>query len=253
MTDVDTLATFDFAAFLGAVDNARRDRDMGWYDLAGELWDQSAQLNAERDDHPLCGGAVSRLGARGETSCQYALYLLRWLGQAPEEFLTGPALDVGDVRLPDPGPDSRLRWDLAQLHAALNEERQRQGLTWARLAEQLPLHPESADQSAHRAHGRHGPHDARDPVAAQTGSRVHPSRGQPAPCRTALGDRPPGSLTRHGHPRLEGAGGKVTGHVPPGGVRVVWRLGQMGEAEASGQRPLICSVSEWLNSAGPSA
>ena len=76
---------------------------MGWGNLAYELWDQSAQLNAERDDHPLCGGAVSRLGARGETSCQYALYLLRWLRKAPEEFLTGPALDVGDVRLPDPG------------------------------------------------------------------------------------------------------------------------------------------------------
>ena len=27
------------------------------------------------------------------------------------------------ARLPDPAPDSRLRWDLAQLHTALNEER----------------------------------------------------------------------------------------------------------------------------------
>ena len=134
MADVDTLATFDFAAFFAAVDDARCARDMGWYDLAGQLWDQSAQLNAERDDHPLCGGAISRLGARGETSCQYALYLLRWLGRAPEEFLIGPVADVGDVRLPDPGPDSRLRWDLAQLHTALNEERR--GLPWAGLAEQ---------------------------------------------------------------------------------------------------------------------
>jgi len=67
VTDVHALATFDFAAFFAAVDDARRDRDMGWYDLADELWDQPAQLNAERDDHPLCGGAVSRLGARGET------------------------------------------------------------------------------------------------------------------------------------------------------------------------------------------
>ena len=137
MTGVDALATFDFAAFFAAVDDARRDRNMGWYDLADELWDQSAELNVERDDHPLCGGAVSRLGARGETSCQYALYLLRWLGRAPEEFLTGPALDVGDVRLPDAGPDSRLRWDLGQLHAALNDERRRQGLTWAPLAGQI--------------------------------------------------------------------------------------------------------------------
>ncbi|MGH3305476.1 MAG: hypothetical protein ACRDOK_28205 [Streptosporangiaceae bacterium] len=141
MTGVDALATFDFAAFFAAVDDARRDRNMGWYDLADELWDQSAELNVERDDHPLCGGAVSRLRARGETSCQYALYLLRWLGQAPEEFLTGPALDVGDARLPAAGPDSRLRWDLGQLHAALNDERQRQGLTWAALAEQIGCTP----------------------------------------------------------------------------------------------------------------
>jgi hypothetical protein len=141
MSDADGLATFDFGAFFAAVDDARRGQGLGWYDLAGELWDQSAQLNAERDDHPLCGGAVSRLGARGETSCQYALYLLRWLGQPPEEFLVGPVLDVGDVRLPDSGPDCRLRWDLAQLHAALNEERQRQGLTWAALAQQIGCSP----------------------------------------------------------------------------------------------------------------
>jgi hypothetical protein len=138
---MDALAAFDFAAFFAAVDDARRERDMGWYDLAGQVWDQSAQLNAERGDHPLCGGAISRLGTRGETSCQYALYLLRWLGRAPEEFLAGPAADVGDVRLPDPGAEGRLRWDLAQLHAALNEERQRQRLTWTGLAGQIGCTP----------------------------------------------------------------------------------------------------------------
>jgi hypothetical protein len=67
--------------------------------------------------------------------------LLRWLRQAPQEFLAGPDLDVGDVRLPYPGSDSRLRWDLAQLHAALNQERQRQRLTWAGLAEQIDCTP----------------------------------------------------------------------------------------------------------------
>jgi hypothetical protein len=141
VTDTDAVARFDFAAFFAAVDQARRDRGMGWYDLATAAWDQSAELNAGRDDHPLCGGAISRLGARGETSCQYALYLLRWLGKPPESFLTGPAADVGNVRLPDSGADSRLRWDLAQLHAALNAERQRQRLTWAELAIRLGCTP----------------------------------------------------------------------------------------------------------------
>ena len=137
----DELATFDFDAFFAAVDLARRGHDLHWYALADELWDLSATLNAERDDHPLCGGAVSRLGARGETSCQYALYLLRWLEQPPEAFLVGPVAHVGDTQLPDPGPDSRLRWDLAQLHAAVNEQRQREGLTWAGLADQIGCTP----------------------------------------------------------------------------------------------------------------
>lgn len=138
---VPALATFDFAAFVAAFDDVRRDRGLGWYDFADELWEQSSELNAQGADHPLCGGAVSRLGARGATSCQYALFILRWLGRAPEDFLTGPVVDVGDVRLPEPGPDSRLRWDLNQLHAALTEKRQARGLTWAELGETLGCTP----------------------------------------------------------------------------------------------------------------
>src|SRR5664279_6608836 len=109
------LARFDFAAFVAAFDGERRDRSLSWAEIADDLWQQSADLDAQREDHPLCGGAVSRLGARGETSCRYALFMLRWLVRAPEEFLAGPAVDVGDVRLPDPGPGYRLRWDLNQL------------------------------------------------------------------------------------------------------------------------------------------
>ena len=60
---------------------------------------------------------------------------------APEDFLTGPAVDVGDVRLPDAGPDRRLRWDLSQLHAALNAHRQERHLTWVSLAEELDCTP----------------------------------------------------------------------------------------------------------------
>lgn len=195
VTDVDALATFDFAAFFAAVDDARREQDMGWFDLADELWEQSAQLNAERDDHPLCGGAVSRLGARGETSCQYALYLLRWLGQAPEEFLTGPAVDVGDVRLPDPGPDSRLRWDLAPAACGAQQGAPAAEADLGGTGRADWLHSESADQSADRAHGRYGPRDARNPMAGQTSSRIHPSREQPASCRTPLGTT--GESTSH--------------------------------------------------------
>lgn len=135
---LQTRPVFDCKALFDALDVQRRDRGMGWYELADELWEQSSDLNAERGtDHPLCGGAVQRLQVRGATSCQYGLFMLRWLQRAPEDFLTGSVVDVGDVRLPEAGRDSRLRWDLNQLHAALNEQRQQRNLTWAALAEEL--------------------------------------------------------------------------------------------------------------------
>jgi len=133
---------FDCDALFSALDAKRQDFGLGWYELADELWQQSSDLNVHRDsDHPLCGGAVQRLQERGATSCQYALFMLRWLHRAPEDFLVGPVLDVGDVRLPEAGTDSRLRWDLNQLHTALNEQRRQQNLTWADLAEELDCTP----------------------------------------------------------------------------------------------------------------
>jgi hypothetical protein len=137
-----TLPVFDCGALFSALDTQRRDRGLGWYELADELWLQSSELNARRKaDHPLCGGAVSRLQQRGATTCQYGLYMLRWLRRAPEDFLTGPVVDVGDVRLPEAGPDSRLRWNLNETHTALNEQRRARDLTWAALADELDCTP----------------------------------------------------------------------------------------------------------------
>ena len=63
--------------------------------------------------------------------------MLRWLGRPPEDFLTDPSVDVGDTRLPTAGPRHRLRWNLGDLHTALNDARQMRKLPWARLAEEL--------------------------------------------------------------------------------------------------------------------
>jgi hypothetical protein len=135
------LPHFDCGALFSALDAQRRERGLGWFELADELWEQSADLNARRTDHPLCGGAVARLQTRGATSCQYALFMLRWLQRAPEDFLAGPVVEVGDVRLPVAGPDHRLRWDLGQLHAALNQQRGERGLTWSELGREIDCTP----------------------------------------------------------------------------------------------------------------
>lgn len=67
--------------------------------------------------------------------------MLRWLGQAPEEFLTGTVVDVGDTTLIEPGPRYRLRWDLGELHEAVNDRRVAKRLTWAALARELGCTP----------------------------------------------------------------------------------------------------------------
>jgi hypothetical protein len=138
---VRVLPVFDCGALFSALDARRRDRGLDWWALADELWQQSSELNAHRADHPLCGGAIARLQQRGATSCQYALFMLRWLGRAPEDFLTGLVADVGDVALPWAGTDSRLRWNLNEFHAALNQERRARDLTWAEVARQLGCTP----------------------------------------------------------------------------------------------------------------
>ena len=136
-----TVPTFDGSALIRAVDARRVDQGLGWTALADELWQQSSEVNAQLSDHSLCPGALVRTAKRGTMSCQYALYLLRWIDRAPEDFLTGPGVDVGDVRLPEAGPDSRLRWDLNRLHSALNEHRQERALTWVALAVELDCTP----------------------------------------------------------------------------------------------------------------
>jgi hypothetical protein len=136
------LPAFDCGALIDALDAQRVGRGLGWTPLADELWQQSADLNTQLADHSLCPGALVRLARRRTSmSCQYALIILRWIRRAPEEFLTGPVVDVGDVRLPAAGTDSRLRWDLSQVHTALNGQRRARELTWSELAGELDCTP----------------------------------------------------------------------------------------------------------------
>lgn len=114
---------------------------MEWPELADALTQQSGALRAALNDHAVCSGALVRTVKRGSMSCQYAVMLLQWLGRAPEEFLTGERREVGDVRLPTVGSDVRLRWDLPQLHAAVDAQRRRRNLTWVALAAELGCTP----------------------------------------------------------------------------------------------------------------
>lgn len=132
---------FDGHALIDALDVQRSNRGLDWTALALELWQQSSDLNVRLCDDRLCPGALVRTAQRGTMSCQYAVIILRWLRRAPEDFLTGPVVDVGHVRLPEAGPDRRLRWDLSSLYVALDRHRVDRDLTWVALAKELGCTP----------------------------------------------------------------------------------------------------------------
>lgn len=137
----DRLASFDGEALIAALDRRRQDRGLTWTRLAEELWAQTAELNARLGGDALCPGALQRTSLRATMSCQYALPLLRWLGQDPEDFLDGPVEVDGPTALPIVGSDRRLRWDLAALYSDLDGRRRADGLTWTALAERLGCTP----------------------------------------------------------------------------------------------------------------
>ena len=56
---------------------------------------------------PLTG-----IAKRGDTTCQHALFILRWLGRTPESFLSPVSPTSERAALPVAGSDRRLRWEL---------------------------------------------------------------------------------------------------------------------------------------------
>ena len=105
--------------------------------MADAIGDQSAELNRQREDHPISPATLTGIAKRGDTTCQHALFILRWLGRAPESFLS-PVLRVAeDASMPAGGSDRRLRWDLPALYAALDAQRRDRQLTWGAAAKEL--------------------------------------------------------------------------------------------------------------------
>ncbi len=139
------IGQFDGKALYGALDAKRQAEGLSWPGAATAIWDMAAVLNAGREarglpNHPISPSTLRSLGNRGNTSCQHALFFLRWLSRTPESFLGGAALDAGEP-MPACGPDRRPRWDLKALHAGLNQARASRGATWAQTAQDLRCRP----------------------------------------------------------------------------------------------------------------
>ena len=132
---------FDIAALYSALDDKRTELGLSWQTVAKRLWELSSNLNDRRRDHPISPSTLTNMAKNPRTSCQHALFMLRWLGRTPESFLKGATYDDERCALPAAGPDRRLRWALKLLYASMDEKRRQDGLTWPALAVTLGCSP----------------------------------------------------------------------------------------------------------------
>ncbi len=132
---------FDGAGLYAALDARRVQLGLSWNQVANQLWSLSSELNDRRRDHPISPSTLIGMAKRPRTSCQHALFMLRWLDRTPESFLEGITEEDPSFALPPVGPDRRLRWNLKLLHATMNERRLEEGLTWDELAATLGCSP----------------------------------------------------------------------------------------------------------------
>ena len=130
------------SALYSALDARRTELGLSWKQVADQLWQLSSELNDRRRDHTISPSTLTKMADKPRTSCQHALFMLRWLDRTPESFLAG-IVHGDDPRfaLPRAGPHRRLRWSLKLLWAVMDEKRRQESLTWPQLADLLGCTP----------------------------------------------------------------------------------------------------------------
>ena len=105
--------------------------------LAGVVWGtvRGAERPPQRPSALRRGGFAP--GGTWSNVVPVRAVLVARLARPPEGFLAQRKAVAGETALPTAGPDHRLRWNMNQLFAALNEARRYRQLTWAALADQL--------------------------------------------------------------------------------------------------------------------
>lgn len=131
-----SILDFDGHALFEAMNARRISEGLSWPQVADEIWKLSSGLNNRRHDHPISPSTITSMSKRGNTSCQHALFFLRWLGRSPESFLADgrPKPGKGEQSLPRATSEERLRWDLRRLYEVVNARRQELKMTWPEVA-----------------------------------------------------------------------------------------------------------------------
>ncbi len=126
---------FDLNAFHRAVDEPRRERGLSWTDLASDVnrpFENTSSI-------PINPATIRDMPKKSSVTSAIVLQVLRWLQATPESFLSGRGRkSFAEDELPYAEPHQILRFDTRALHAALDLERKRCGMTWQQVAKELP-------------------------------------------------------------------------------------------------------------------
>jgi hypothetical protein len=135
-----TLREFDMRALHATVDAERRRRGLTWAALIEEV----NRAFEGTPSTPISLSTVRGMQDKTSVTSAVALQVLRWSGRSPESFLIGgDHTSHPDDLLPEPGPGRILRFDTRAMHAALDAERVKRGMTWNQVAGELPGFTES--------------------------------------------------------------------------------------------------------------
>ena len=125
---------FDTAGLHAALDSRRRALRLTWAQLASETH--------------VATSTLARAAHGGDMEVDGAMWLLQWLGASYEAFLRTPGtMAAPALRNPEPRDDALppgaprwtayRRFDTTALHAALDAERAKRGLTWRQVAGEI--------------------------------------------------------------------------------------------------------------------
>src|SRR5262245_2032667 len=105
---------FDLQALHAALDAERQARGLTWAEASRDI----GAVGSRPAIHPIASSTIAGLRTKVLAEADGVLQMLRWLGRAPESFMTGVPASLAAASLPEAARSEVLRVDTRKLHGA---------------------------------------------------------------------------------------------------------------------------------------
>jgi hypothetical protein len=121
---------FELRALYEALDAQRQSRGLTWAAATREI----SIVGSTIGRRPVASSTIKALSSKALAEGDGVLQMLRWLGRAPETFMSGLSPDLAAAKLPSASTGKVMRFDTKKLYEALDAQRRARGLSWGYLA-----------------------------------------------------------------------------------------------------------------------